>query len=436
MKYNLFYLLTLCGLLFAACQSETEIENPAVPDWDSDGELQEVSFSFSFDAALKVDIEYEPLTRGDGEEAAVDGMKISNTFNWVILSQYDGEERYRVVKTGVDKFDPDSEDDRIYIPGEYGLHFKELLPPGDYMIAIFTGQGRVVFNHDEIRAGEDITPETFAIRYIKKDVKMIVPEEVTLTRNGSLKEYIDEDSNILHFQHNMLSEAIFYGKGTFTVVKPEHLDHKKTIPSGCTIEFVNKTCKARMLMPRNTLVDGVDTEEIWSMFNPQDEPVALLTRYYYVAADNSKELLEGLNILGNSWYSEKMKASDYAGLFCYPYDQEIQTDSEGKDYMVCTDELEMYMYLFYDTDEISPLYFHSGFIAPIKSINLYNPEWETSESTAFLGGYGMSALASTVIFKKSTFFPWVHRLHLPDVLPRPALGGGKFPPNYEYNRNK
>lgn len=392
MKYNLLYLLSLCTLLFASCRNESEMDNDLNPGYEAEDEPREVSFSFSFDAANR-DVEYEPLTRG-GEDNDWGRIKISNAFNYVILKKSsNNNNNYNVVRVDKGKLDSKSEPDAdIYIPGEYDLNFKEYLHPGEYTVVVFTGAERVEFNEGVFVEGYSFNSKNelpYAIRYKKQDVRMKIPNEETLeavlVNDGA---NVDGEKNELLFTgKNMLAEPIYYGIGTFKVRKSEYIDDDKTMAVGCTVEFVNRVSMFRPVFGESKYnkedpeSPGAEYNTYWpkEIYEPR-EPVVFVATY----GELDRSIPAGLDILGNSWYSESFGTE---GLFCYPMDQTPQEDNDGGEYLTGSAQPgDLYAYMFYSTEEedAKDLNIYVGsllYMVPAGSVDLYDMErWESHES--------------------------------------------------------
>lgn len=373
MKYNIFCLLSLCGILFASCQNEPETDNEINPGHETGSEQVEVRFSFSFDAVTDTGIEYEPLTRGG--ETDWGRMKISNTFHYILLREDINiyGRVYYVARKGTSVFDSQSEPYAdIYIPGEHKFDFITSLAyniEANFLFVVFTGAKSVTFN-DEIKEGDSFTPNgkiPNAIRYTKQEVKI-------------------KDNDNTTYSLNMLDEPVFYGEAAFHLhlradrMSPPALCIRESLGDDCAsepiwaeevpINFVNKVSKFRPVF-------GSCPEEELAMpeESARQEPLVFVSPYRGQAP-----LPEGLDILGNPWYPEVADENNNGGLFCYPLDPLLQT-GKGGEYLTGTHQpgTESYMYMFYSANEPDVIVMDSPLIVPAGAVSLYATEeaWES-----------------------------------------------------------
>lgn len=372
MKYNRLYLLALCGILFAACQSDQELEYNVNPGDESKDELQEVSFAFSFDAAVNMEIEYEPMTRSaEGE----DWVRISNTFFYVVQTQeYDKDlmmSEYTIVKSGKGKFNSKKGDeDYVYLPEELDPDFRVSLEPGEYLISIFTGANAVVFNEDELVEGysyiwdhKTVTDEynpPFAIRYKQKETHAI--------RNYG--EIFPGEGPVVSFDDYFLDEVIYNGMGRVTVSKKSQYRTTEELEAAITLYPQVTTVRPLLQFADHSVL---------AEWNQEDEPMVACIEVEILASPEDG-FADGINLLGMGWFNPEEKIEKMR--LYYYIDPEPQEGYDKREYLTGTPDKKEFYLLATGKHGGYSYYVSSVTVVPAGMMSLYNPDYAVHTTQA------------------------------------------------------
>lgn len=374
MKYNLFYLLALCSLLFAACQHDTELGNETNPDYENEEELQEVSFSFSFDTSANMEIEYEPMTRAESGE---DWVRISNTFFYVVetvkrtpIEDGNAIVQHTIVKTGTAKFNSTKhDDDYVCLPEELDGNPRIYLPinGGLYEIKIFTGANAMEFNED-LKEGDsysyyernyqilDPEPVPFAIRYKSKKKHAVRYCEELLSGMG----WEPEDDGIVYLEDYLLDEVLYTGKNYFHIYS-RYLSPDE--PVNITLSPKVTTIRPLLQLPEMTVLKE---------WNPDNEAMVAC----FEITDPSDVFADGINLMGFIGWRNPDKEGDMTRRLYYHIDPNPQTGADERDYLTGSHQRKRY-YLpaVGGTTNAWGFQVLSTTIFPAGLMELYNPEY-------------------------------------------------------------